>query len=300
MTGINKLKLLILTLRSKTLTASLVPVLAATALAHSHLKLAGAPLNWNYFFYALASALCIQIATNLLNDLVDFKTGADSEERKGPKRALQLGLISSSQIKWASAFFLLMALLFGIPLVIRGGVFICALGLVSLLLAYAYTGKPFQLAYRGFGDLFVILFFGLAAVLGMTYLYTLQVNWESVVAGLQIGLLATVLIAINSARDVDEDRLANKKTLAVRFGVDFVKKEITVLIFTALALGVFWVSRGYYLAGLLPIVVMPTALQLIKSIFKEKSGEIYNQFLAQAAFLHLLFGIQLSLGFVLR
>src|SRR5690606_6686839 len=110
------------------------------------------------------------------------------------------------------------ALLLGIPLVVVGGWPIVVIGLSSLLMGYCYTGGPFPLAYKGLGDLFVILFFGIIAVSGVYYLQTLSWSIFAVVAGVQIGSLAAVLIAINNLRDLEQDRIANKQTLAVRLG----------------------------------------------------------------------------------
>lgn len=284
----------LLAFRPKTLTAALVPIMVGTSLAYSE----GFYTPIWILLCTLFAALFIQIATNLLNDAIDFKKGADTEERIGPQRVTQSGLISSQKVMWGGYAFLVAALILGIPLVIHGGWPIVMIGVFSLFLAYGYTGGPFPLAYLGLGDLFVILFFGLIAVGGMNYLYALVLRDAAVVAGIQVGFLSTVLIAINNLRDREQDIKVGKKTLAVRFGVTFVRIEIAVLIGISFALNMYWTQWG--MAAYLPWLISPLALKLVWDIFSTEPSPLYNKFLAQAAALHLGFGVLLSLGLYLR
>lgn len=280
-------------LRVKTLTAGTIPIIVGTALVIA----SGHNVYWQLSLWALLSTLFIQIGTNLVNDVMDFKKGADTKNRLGPQRVTQGGLLSPQVVMIGALISFVLALLFGIPLVIRGGETILIIGLCSLFLAYAYTGGPFPLAYKGLGDLFVILFFGIIAVSGVYYLHTLTFSWSAFVAGLQVGFLSTVLIAINNLRDIEQDRLANKKTLAVRFGRGFARFEILFLILATFALLCFWAFTHQWLAMVLPLVSFPLCRSLVKGIYRE--SPIYNQHLAKAALIHFLFGIQLSLGLVL-
>jgi 1,4-dihydroxy-2-naphthoate octaprenyltransferase len=284
----------LLAFRPKTLTAALVPIFVGTAIAYSE----GFHTQLWITLCTLFSALLIQIATNLLNDSIDFKKGADTEERIGPQRVTQSGLISSTAVMWGGIICLVIALLLGIPLVIHGGWPIVVIGICSLFLAYGYTGGPFPLAYMGLGDLFVILFFGLIAVGGMNYLYAQVLRDAAIIGGLQIGFLATVLIAINNLRDREQDMKVGKKTLAVRFGISFVRLEIATLIGASFALNVYWLEWG--LAAYLPCLLLPLALKIIWDVFSTEPSEAYNKFLAQAALLHLGFGLLLSVGLYLR
>ena len=152
----NGMKSWILAFRPKTLTAAFVPILVATALAWSAV---GRALNWPLGLLALASALCIQIGTNLVNDAVDFKKGTDTPARLGPTRVTQSGLLSANKVLAAAAIFFVFALLFGLPLVQFGGLPLLAIGLLSILCGYLYTGGPYPLAYYGWGDVFVICIF---------------------------------------------------------------------------------------------------------------------------------------------
>lgn len=285
----------ILALRPKTLTAAIVPVVVGSGVAALH------PMGWKPWISvcALFSAAFIQIATNLFNDAIDFRKGADTHERLGPKRVTQLGLLSSRRVMMGGIIALLVALGFGIPLVVHGGVLIIGIGLASLVLAYAYTGGPYPLAYRGLGDLFVFLFFGLIAVGGVVYLHTGQWTDASLVAGAQVGLLCTVLIAVNNLRDHHQDRAVQKWTLAARFGPRFARVEIVLLLFAAYSLGIWWWSRGFTAAALLPLLSLPLALAVILGVVRSEPSDRFNRFLALAAGTQLLFGSFLTLGLTL-
>ncbi len=287
-----KAKSVVAAFRPKTLTAAVVPCLAASALAASQ-----GVWHWPFLVWALLSAICIQIGTNLVNDAVDFKKGADTSERIGPQRITQAGILPAKQVFGLGSLFFVLAVLSGVPLVMQGGWPLVLIGLVSVLMGYAYTAGPYPLAYVGLGDLFVIIFFGLIAVAGMYYVHTLAWSSAVLVMGLQIGFLATTLIAINNLRDMDGDRKVGKKTLAVRFGLKFSRIEIAILCLVPFLLNFYWLSRGQRLAGLLPWLTLPLAINLIRKIWRSLPGPEYNRYLAQAAALHLFFGILLAVGF---
>lgn len=282
----------ILALRPKTLTAALVPIVVATALV----KALGFSVQWWISGLALLASFFIQIATNLINDAIDFEKGADSESRTGPQRVTQSGLLTRKQVMLGAGLCLAAALACGVPLVIEGGLPIVVIGLVSLALAYGYTGGPFPLAYLGLGDLFVILFFGIIAVGGTFYLHTGFYTDLVFYAGLQVGLLATVLIAINNLRDSPEDVKVGKKTLAVRFGQRFAKVEITLLCYVPFFLGLVYEERGWTWAAYGPLITVPLVSRLVRGIWTSSPGPVMNRFLALGAAVHLLFGIALSVG----
>lgn len=291
----NLVRSIIMAGRPKTLTAALVPVLVATAYAYSQTKM----VQWSVSILSLLASFFIQIATNLVNDAKDFKKGADTEKRIGPQRVTQTGLMSYQQVMmWAYLFFA-MALLAGIPLVIQGGLPILIVGVLSLVFGYAYTGGPFPLAYKGLGDLFVIVFFGLVAVQGVVWLQIQEISSSSLMLGLQIGMLATVLIAINNLRDHETDVLVNKKTLPVRFGVLFGRLEIATMILAPLALQYFWWTQDRPWVAGLGLATLPLAALIIKKIFTTKPSPEYNKFLGMSALLHLAFGILMTIGFCL-
>jgi 1,4-dihydroxy-2-naphthoate octaprenyltransferase len=241
----------------------------------------------------------IQIGTNLVNDAMDFKKGADTEMRIGPQRITQAKKISPQFVLNLATVFFLMAIAFGIPLVKHGGSPIIVIGLLSVLCGYAYTSGPFPLAYVGLGDLFVVIFFGIVAVMGLFFLQTGEWTVPAFVAGLQVGFHATVLIAINNLRDMHGDKLVNKKTLAVRMGESFSKLEIGLLIFSPYVLNIYWIRQGYLIAGFLPILSLILAIPLFRKVLKTPPSEVYNVYLAKAAGLHLVFGLLLTIGLFL-
>lgn len=293
MNSATQMKSIILAFRPKTLTAALVPCVAGTALV----KAIG--LSWDgwVLFYALAASFLIQIGTNLVNDAVDFKKGADTEKRIGPQRITQAGILTANQVMALGSLCFLLAVLCGVPLVLKGGWVIVAIGIASVLMGYSYTAGPFPLAYLGLGDLFVILFFGLLAVTGVVFLNTGEWLQEAFILGLQIGLHATVLIAINNLRDHSGDALVSKKTLAVRFGVKFSRWEIATLCFAPFALNLYWWFEGYKIPAMISMLALPLAVKITKNIFATEPSSVYNKFLGQAAGLHLVFGLLLALGF---
>lgn len=290
-----KLKPWILAFRPKTLTAALVPILVGTSLTAAM----GYPIQWNISILALFASFFIQIGTNLINDAMDFKKGADTHERVGPTRITQSGKAQFKSVFASGILFFILALLCGIPLVLKGGMPILIVGVFSLLCGYAYTGGPFPLAYHGLGDFFVIIFFGIIAITGMLFLQTGVWSIEALIAGIQIGALATVLIAINNFRDLEGDRKVNKKTLAVRFGPLFVRSEISFLIGITFLLNLYWWHQGFKISALLSLLSLPLGIIIIKNILTQSPSPKYNQFLAQSALLHLIFGGLLSLGFIL-
>jgi 1,4-dihydroxy-2-naphthoate octaprenyltransferase len=209
------------------------------------------------------------------------------------------GLASSRTVFVAAWICLAIAFLLGVPLVLRGGTPILALGLVSLFLAYGYTGGPFPLAYLGLGDAFVYLFFGLIAVGGTFFLHSLTTEplGAILLAGSQIGLWATSLIAINNFRDSAEDLRNKKMTLAARFGARFSRIEISILVLLPFALGIaFWPAYGYIAAGMLPLLALPLGFRLVGRIWSWQPSSAYNGLLALAGAIHAFAGVLLATG----
>ncbi len=281
----------LLAARPKTLSAAVVPVLLGSALA------AHEPpgVSWWVFICALAGAVLIQVATNFINDALDFKKGADTGERLGPIRVTQAGLLSVEAVMRAAWICLVGAALFGIPLLYRGGWPMLLIGLFSMLGAYAYTGGPYPLAYHGLGELFVMIFFGFVAVGGTFYAHSLQLTRSALVAGFAAGSLASVLIVINNLRDVDGDRRSNKRTTAVRFGERFARLEIAFFVlapFAAVA-AIAWMKSHAWL--LLTLLALPLALLLLARVARSRGAEL-NRCLAMAGALQLTFGLLFVIG----
>lgn len=271
--------------RPKTLGAAVAPVIVGTAIGWHF----GGSLNWSLAVSTLLACMALQVATNWFNDAIDFEKGSDTAARIGPRRITASGVVTSRQVIRAALLMLAVATAFSVPLFLARGWPIIAIGIPSLYFCYGYTGGPAPLAYRGMGELFVILFFGFVAVTGSAFVQSGQWLAQALVGGLQIGCLSTVLIAINNLRDIDEDRSTGKRTLAARFGVTFARCEITALVVMALALQAYWWGLG------LPYLVVTTAIAaligvvVISKTWKLPPGKAYNGLLALSGMYLLLF-----------
>jgi len=210
--------------RPKTLVASIIPVVCATLILPDRVI-----FKIDIFIFTLMAAIIIQIVTNYINDLYDFLKGAD-KDRLGPMRMLQSGTLSQSAIKKAIRLLIILGLLCGLPLVIKGGWPIMIIGLSSFLFAYLYTAGPFPLAYNGLGDVFVFIYFGIIAVLGSYYLQTGFVDKNAIYLGIALGTNNVILLTINNIRDYQTDKDSNKKTLIVLLGKQFGKLQIVVML----------------------------------------------------------------------
>ena len=228
----------VLAARPRTLPVSIGPVLVGTAVAAVQ---EGARLG-----PALAAglgALLLQIGSNFANDVFDFEKGADNDARIGPPRASQLGLLSPGALKRGMLLVFALATLVGLYLSWVAGPWVVAIGVVSIVAAIAYTGGPWPLGYHGLGDLAVFVFFGLVAVVGTTFVQTGTGPGLAWIAALPVGALATAILVVNNLRDIETDRLAGKRTLAVRWGRGGARAEWALLV------------GGAYLATLIPWLV---------------------------------------------
>lgn len=288
----NTVMIWIQTARPKTLLVSAAPVLMGGALAlHDGL------FHVLSFVAALLGALCIQIGTNYANDYFDAKQGADTSRRLGPKRALQEGLVSSSQMRAAYLAAFACATLFGCYLVYRGGWPIVLIGVLSLLLGVMYTATRFSLAYLGIADIFVLLFFGPIAVAGTYYVQTLQWNMVAILAGFSPGLLSTAVLVVNNLRDAPQDKQVGKKTLAVRCGQTFAKYQYAVLVLLASLIPMgLWFFEAFSASVLLACAVFIPALSLVRQVFAYKNPQALNLVLAKTGQLTLLFAVLFSVG----
>jgi 1,4-dihydroxy-2-naphthoate octaprenyltransferase len=228
----------VLAARPKTLTAAAAPVLAGVGVAAHHATFRPLPA-----FAALLGALLIQIATNLANDYYDFVRGGDTEERVGPVRVTQAGLIPAAEVKRGMIAALVAASVVGVYLVAVGGWSVVWIGLSSLALAVLYTGGPYPLAYHGLGDLFVFVFFGLVAVSGTYYVQGLAWPGDAFLAGAAMGALTTAILVVNNLRDLETDAKVGKRTLAVRIGRGGTRAEYVFALLLAFAVPVAGIIR---------------------------------------------------------
>ncbi len=281
--------------RPATLPAAVVPVLVGTAAA-----LQDGFFRLGPFLAALAASLLIQIGTNFANDYFDYRKGADTEARLGPIRLLQAGIASPRQVLHATLLAFGGALLIGLYLVWVGGVPILVIGVLSILSGLAYTGGPYPLGYNGLGDVFVFVFFGLVAVCGTYYLHTGTVTALAWWASVPVGLLVTAILLVNNVRDIETDRAAGKRTLAVRIGRGATRRQYTVFLAVA-----YLVPLGLYAAGLvsgwfwLPWLTMPLAYRAAWGVMTRTDGPTLNRMLKVTGRLHMLFGVLFALSLVL-
>ena len=283
----------ILAIRPKTLPAAASPVIVGTAVAiyARHFRLGPA-------LAALAGALLLQIGANLANDYFDFVNGVDTPDRLGPTRVTQSGLLNPSQVKIGMIAVFALAALTGIYLALVSGWPVIAIGLLAIIAAVAYTGGPFPYGYYGFGEIFVFLFFGLAAVCGTYYVQAQTFSWLSLALAFPMGWLTTAILVVNNLRDLETDKAGGRKTLAVRFGANWTRGEFIVLIAAS-----YLVPLVLWITGVLSPWIMLSWVSLVKvpgilnDIYHEQ-GRTLNRTLGAVGQLELFYGVALSVGLI--
>lgn len=279
-------------LRLPTLVAAIVPVAVGTALAYRDYRFRLGPA-----LAALAGALAIQIGTNFANDLYDFRKGADRTERIGPPRVLPLGWLSPTTVRRAMIASFSIAMLAGIYLTWAAGWPVVAIGLASIAAGIGYTKGRWALAYHGLGDLAVFVFFGLVAVAGTYFVQARLVTPLAFLTAIPVGTLCTAILVVNNVRDLDGDRAAGKRTLAVRLGRGRTRVEYGVLL--AIAFGVplaLWLRGSLSVAALLPYATASLAWRTLGTVLTSEDGPALNGALVDTARLHGLFGLLFAAG----
>ena len=264
----------LLATRPKTLCAGICPVLLGTAIAYLH----GSFHLWSAILCLLGSIL-IQIGTNFANDYYDFVKGADTEDRLGPTRATQAGLVTPQQMKQATIFIFIAASICALLLALRGGYPMVILLLVSIISGIAYTGGPFPLGYNGLGDLFAFIFFGPVATAGTYYVQSLSLPIELIWAGFIPGGFSVALISINNMRDIPTDSQVGKRTLAVLLGRTFARLEYTLALLMAFILPFFlWfqnLQQPLYLS--LSLLALFPIISPLKTVWASEEGPPLNE-----------------------
>ena len=281
--------------RIRTLPAAIAPVLVGTALA-----------GWQHIFHplrfvaALIGAIFIQVGTNLSNDYSDARRGADAEDRLGPVRVTAGGLVPPRQVLIATYVSFGVAVLAGAYLVVVAGWQLLLVGAASILAGVLYTGGPKPYGYEGLGELFVFLFFGIVAVAGSYFVQVKHLDWKAFALAVPVGLLASAILVVNNFRDIDSDRRAGKRTLAVRLGRDTTRTMFAVIVYVAFLLApVTWVFGPMKPWVLLPWLTLPLAAQIVREVRNRTDGPSLNQALAQTGMLQLAFCTLLSAGLLL-
>jgi 1,4-dihydroxy-2-naphthoate octaprenyltransferase len=279
--------------RVRTLPAAVAPVLVGTALA-----VTAGVFRLGAFLAALAGAVLIQVGTNLSNDYSDARRGADTEDRLGPVRVTAGGLVPPRTVLLAAGLTFAAAVLCGLYLVAVAGWELLVLGVLSILAGVLYTGGPRPYGYEGLGEVFVFLFFGVVAVAGSTFAQTEGWPWEAFAFAVPVGALATAILVVNNVRDLDGDRRAGKRTLAVRLGRRRARLEFAMLVFGAfLALAPMAVLFSPWV--LLPWLLLPLAGRLVAIVRGHIDGPTLNEALARTGLLQLAFCLLLAAGILL-
>lgn len=283
-------------IRPKTLFLVLAPILLS-----SSYSLKNNQFNFLIFISLILASLLLQAIANVSNDLYDFLQGSDTDSRTGFKRVTQSKELSVSEVKYFMIFLILLSFLPGAYLVYSVGWPILYTGLISIFFAIAYTKKPFSLAYRGCGEILVILFFGLIAVNMSYYCFEKKIYPELFFLSLALGLYQTAVIVVNNIRDYESDKESNKKTLVVFFGKSFGTYEYIILIFFAhlLPLLIFFIvpgTKNYFLS----LLLLPLSIRNALNIYKTKDAEVYNKILEKTAKGALILSILLSFSLLLK
>lgn len=290
--AVSRFRAWVLASRPKTLGAAVAPVLVGTGLAaHDGVT------AWGPALAALVGAVLIQIATNLANDYYDFLRGGDTEDRVGPVRVTQAGLLPPATVRTGMVVTLGLALLVGVYLVWVGGWPVVWIGLASLACAVLYTGGPFPLAYHGLGDVFVFVFFGLVAVGGTYWVQGLAWPPGALLAGCAMGALNTAILVVNNLRDIETDAVAGKRTLAVRLGVGGTRAEYVGLLAVAAVVPVVGVGAlGWPVASLAALLAFPVAFPALRRVLGFRDPRELLPALGETARVVVLYGALLALG----
>lgn len=276
----------LLAIRPKTLPAAASGVVMGSALAW---------MDGSFHILPALAAMCValllQIASNVANDVFDFERGTDTDERQGPLRVTQARLLTPAQVKHGLLVILGLAAVFGLYLAFVRGWIVIWIGLAAIISAVAYTGGPFPLGYYGLGDIFVFIFFGLAAVAGTYFVQVGSVSPAAWWMSVPVGLIITAILVVNNLRDIENDRKGNKRTLAVRLGVRGTRMEYLLCLVGAYLIIPLaaWLGLIPWLA-LLTWLSLPLAIKTVRTVFTQ-AGRPLNAALAGTGQLALVFSL---------
>jgi 1,4-dihydroxy-2-naphthoate octaprenyltransferase len=292
----------LLAIRPATLPASVSGVIVGLGAALA----GGAAFRPDTALGCMAVALLLQVAANLANDLSDFRKGADNDDRLGPTRVASSGLVTVPQLQAAIAVVLALSAIAGLWLAFVGGPVILVLGAAAILALLGYTGGPLPYGYRGLGEVFVFIFFGLVAVMGTAELQSGRVEPLYALAAIPVGTLTTGILVVNNLRDTTTDRAAGKRTLAVTYGEGFARAEYVACLVVA------WVVPAALLAAkaggatiaagpavLLSLLAVPLAVPLIRAVYAAGDPRRLNLVLKGTARLTLVFAVLFAAGLAL-
>lgn len=297
-----KLKSWISAFRLRTL-----PLALSSIFMGSFLAIASDNFNSLIITLSLVTTLLLQILSNLANDYGDGMKGTDNIDRLGPKRTIQSGEISPREMRMAIIIFSLLSLITGIWLIFEAfgsdwplALLFLIFGLASIAAAVKYTIGNKAYGYSGFGDLFVFIFFGLLAVIGTYFLNTLSLNYTILLPAIAMGLLSTGVLNLNNMRDIDNDLISGKNTLASSLGIKKAKKYHLILIFGAMFSAIMFTRFNYTSPwNMIYLLTFPLFILQLKSIMRVHDKKMLDPFLKQLALTTLLFSILFGIGLIL-
>ena len=289
----NSIKAWILAARPKTLATAATPVLLGCALAYTD-----GTFQWIPAILCFLFAFSMQIDANFINDYYDYLKGSDREDRLGPERACAQGWITLSAMKKGMIFITLLSCFWGLLLLRYCGLEMIPVGLLCVLFAFLYTAGPYPLAYHGWGDVLVIVFFGFVPV-GCTY-YTMAHDWtwNVTIACAACGLVSDLLLMLNNYRDREQDKISGKRTLIVRFGEKAGRYAYLALGILAVGLCAFYAFNGYLMASLLPLLFLILHFTTWREMVRIYQGKALNIVLGKTARNIGVFGLLLSIGLI--
>jgi len=276
--------------RPHTLPAAIVPVLVGSGLAYGV-----SVFRWDAFVWTLVGALAIQVAANFANDASDAHRGADTADRVGPPRMVALGVIEARQMWLATWIAIAIAAVAGVFLTVIAGWIVLLIGVSSVVAMLGYVGGPAPYGYRGFGEVFVFVFFGLVATVGSRYVHDQTAPLSAWLLAIPIGMLVTAILVVNNYRDIDTDRAAGKRTLAVILDRGRTWSFFTVLVYGAfVAIAVFGTVGWTPLSTLFSCFLVPFAAIPVRIVYAKTDGPALIRALKSTARLHLWIGVSLA------
>ncbi|NGX41374.1 MAG: 1,4-dihydroxy-2-naphthoate octaprenyltransferase [Candidatus Anoxychlamydiales bacterium] len=284
---LKKLKVWAAATRVETLIASVSPMIIGTFLASKEVK-----INFLVLALTFLYGICLHIGTNLSNDYFDYLKGVDTDDRIAPFSTIQANLTSLKQIKIAFSLFFLFAFFIGLFLIIQGGIITASLFVFPIIFGYYYTAGKKPLGYIGLGEILVLIFFGPYACLGTYYLQTLKISYLPIIASLGPGFLSVAILVVNNLRDIDVDRVADKITLAVRFGKKFAKIEYIASLTLAFLVPFIYfmlLKKPYILAANVFIFFAP-----FKLIYNFKNPALLNDGIKKTVLLLIIYTVVFS------
>lgn len=278
--------------RPHTLPAAAAPVIVAAGLA-----IGAEVFRWGPFLAAMLGALAINVAANFTNDLSDARKGADNAQRIGPQRMVATGVITERQMTWATVLAFAVATAAGVYLIREAGWVIAAIGAASILATIGYVGGPRPYGYRGLGEVFVFVFFGLVATVGSRYVYDRTAPLDAWLLAIPVGFLVTAILVANNVRDIETDAATGKRTLAVILGRDRTRTLYALLVFGSfLAIVLFGVIGWTEPATMFAAFLAPFSSSLVRAVYTRTEGPALIRVLKGTARLHLLVAVIVAAG----